>query len=836
MVAQKHRISYPDPASSSYSHISIQRAPDSTIAEELDASSSQTEEHFIRKDSLQTEIQDQLDYVGKLSANLQETSPPRALTFAEATMSTRKGKGRRNSGKDDDGSDATLSGPVSLESLGPFKYTFKKKKKVSKWSPLDLSATESASEFGSNSEFGSSRAVSPSPQNFNSTSSPPTLDFDKPTSVITPSKVNDKALGDNDNFEFDVDPTPTQERFDLSTRVFDSESGLDHIESDNSDTQSTKDREEAIMAGLSESFGSKANIGQDAFDSLDWDPDLPTASAPDGSPEPIVPTPKPVAYTTVGSLVDPTVVPQFTAPNRIQREGSGRRPLMSMMPTRHHDSYYPPRGPPPPLNIQNSMHYTQQLAQSPVSFNFSHTPPPKSANSSRSSRLSLPSTLTEQERQVLARMHGSGGPQMMAGNGFAGAGNGFACSGNGFAGSSHMFPGSGASVVSQSFSEKQDIGYNVKEVMDEEDSGRSQTAIQKLKMQTLQRLSKFENPLQDKARNFLSEFSVSKSNPTAILEALIRNKESSRNPNNLGELDRGYQFPPPGLAEPTTAQSNPLYGAYPALNDPAPKDHVPTRPPGYPQPLTAGPPGQRQYQAASKANQIPEQIWSNERQPPAFDIYASQPYSPWNNSNTPWATQPVKPQSGPMIDGFETTAEEYTAPIDTLPLPVISKYYPRGFPGDMTGKVRDMEYKTRIRMGEIIGEPPLPTKDEMNAKAMKDIDDAFYMGARRWGMTSDDHITEEEERQNSTVKDFGPIGPPKKSPAKDGITVNDKDMTTADAVRPVSHPFLGIRSCANSIPASRRSIRYSPQISIFKWTHLGEGIEQVRTGSALANR
>lgn len=190
--------------------------------------------------------------------------------------------------------------------------------------------------------------------------------FDNSESLTTPRKTAARFIEDQGEVD-DTDPTPTQERFDLAVRdLLEDTDALDTYASDLSDTQSTKDRTEAAMSQITRALG--VNGGEDAFDSLDWDPDLPY-SAPDQSPEPIVAIPKPVTYTTVGSRVDPDAVQQISAPNRIQREGAGRRPLMSMMQARSHYDYFQPRGPAPPLSMQNSMQYTQQLASNPQSYN-----------------------------------------------------------------------------------------------------------------------------------------------------------------------------------------------------------------------------------------------------------------------------------------------------------------------------------------------------------------------------------------------------------------------------------------------------------------------------------
>ena len=302
------------PEASSYSHINVQRASNEDNNKDLESDNTAVE-GFVRHESLQGKIEEGLALAGKSASRSPSKSPDHPRTFAEAAMSTRRG--RRNSM--DDSSDSRLSGPMSLESLGKFKYTLKKKgekkKKSSKWSPLDLSAGDGANEVGSHSEVGSSRAASPNPNpnrnrpqsssifgntitkskevtqstnlsrdfdtstisNASAQSSFYSGTFNSPAPHATPG--NGKAISKTD-LEFDTDPTPTQPRFDTfyqsNPTGSDFGDSLDLVDSDASDSQSTKDRTEAAMAAVARAFGfDSKKAGADAFDSLEWDPDLP---------------------------------------------------------------------------------------------------------------------------------------------------------------------------------------------------------------------------------------------------------------------------------------------------------------------------------------------------------------------------------------------------------------------------------------------------------------------------------------------------------------------------------------------------------------------------------
>ena len=355
--------------------------------------------------------------------------------------------------------------------------------------------------------------------------------------------------------------------------------------------------------------------------------------------------------------------------------------MMMPLQNRRYEMYFQPRGPPPPLSMQNSMQYTQQLGQSPIHYN--HTPTPQSTGSSQPRRsnhkLTMSSiNLNEQEKQVLTRQ-GLAGPQIFSGNMMT----------------SPSTPTPANKQFSSSGANSRQV-FSIKELMEEEAMGRSngiQGPVQGLeKMQTLQRLAKFDNPMQELARSRLSEFSIAKSRITgktlanatggSPFEKLMREQRAAElqkmdmNPNKTGELDRGYQFPPPGFTNSSASHANPLYGAY---NSTTSQTSAFSRPPGYPQPLTAGPPGQRQYPGGpSKLNATYiENIWEAEGRSSTYNSFGNpETTSPWSrtypNTAKQAAAQPVAANQYAMDD--------HTKPLDTLSLADAAKYYPNGFP------------------------------------------------------------------------------------------------------------------------------------------------------------
>jgi hypothetical protein len=907
-----------------YSHINVQeRTPpyDDLTDPKVEA------EDFVRNESLQDEIEEQLLSKNKLPTN--KETPNRPLTFAEATMSTKRGRGdRKDSIKD---VDARLAGPVSLDCPGPFTYTFKKKKKKhNKWSPFDLSVADSASEAGSNSEacvdVGSSRAVSPNPQpnsgsasfssspqrsHFNLTSTvlvasvSPTdkekprfiekaeldfnvleeshqthtqntvdfatqtakdegknrsieeaeLDFDDIRATQTPILDSFKFAGqtaqDKGRARFvkeaevdlndigDTHQKPIQDSFEFAARVSvpnlfsrgtealptrETDRSPDEVESATSDTSSTRERTEAAMASIAGAFdASKApKVGEDLFDSIEWDPDLPSASASD-SPElveSVIAAPQPLAYTTVGSLVNPNAVPQFTAPNRIQREGAGRRPLMTFMQNRplilnryQEPTYFHPREVPPLLNMQDSMNYAQQLAQSSIQLHQAQHP--ISSHFSRAAVSRQQMSLTDEEMKVLKRV---GGPQMVPGNIY-----GSPATRNQF---SKPFPSMITSENKQRpghlsapnvFTTHQDLSLPTLLPSNLiEDGQHPSTALSGLeKMQTIQRLAKFENPMQQLARSRLSALSVTNhlgrtvANPTGLqipssTSGTLSHKLPAATP---GELDRGYQFPPPGFGTSSIALENPLFGAYGASTLQSPPVN---RTSGVPQPLTAGPPGQRQSNTATSTKISPSLSASRQLGGDGKNVSTSFAEYMQNVTADPQSqfyhlsfnfqrfsgplSQDLKMESQISAPTHQPRAPVYDGEIvgskllDSLPIAMVAIYYPDGFPSNLTGHFTSPSCEMRVTMDQIPSVRKPVTAEGNEAARRKAFDDWFYGGQREYGKTTADHINDmahrEEVRRGSS---FGPIGPPpKKFVEKKPITEEEmNNMPTAEAAKPL---------------------------------------------------
>lgn len=560
-------------------------------------------------------------------------------------------------------------------------------------------------------------------------------------------------------------------------------------------------------------------IGDELFDAQEWDSDLASNSlpSPDKSPEPVAIRPQPVAYSTVGTVVNPRAAPQFTAPNRIQREGARQRISLPSMVQMHDTAANQTqlRGPPPSLNMANSMQYAQQLGRSA---------PPQPANALQ------PITNTTRARPAPPP-------------------------------SQHIDP-----EVSED--ELQSLLYTLglstnnenqppptstfRGMSEEELSKRSGTQGGPIpgltKMQTIQRLAKYPNPMQLAAQQHLASFSIEQQNSRTLQVPDVSSMSNSNTGSLLlppytpkpithpdmpkpgfrlgdlaakkvlanidaaggwgnylapfngglsevgavnsdtrygsqGELDRGYQFPASGPS--ASSQANPLYRGY----GQAQQENPPLARPGYPQPLAAGPPGRRQF---PRAGSYASSMAANEERYPT-DFQATS-YNPLQTDSS-WEFPSANSQSG---GSFTSAGQNFPAPpdmapdfdygaprdiIDTLPLSVACTYYPNGIPSNMTGHWRLLKEDTRRQFGDL---PPLTTEDT-EARKVEASEDRLYHNMRRVvSMAPQDYEREYDARQ---VNPFGPIAPPPKVTLPKRTVEEMNNMTEAEQAEALK-PFL----------------------------------------------
>lgn len=717
--------------STSFSHIQVAAHPEPTTNTHEEPT-----RPFVQNRSLQDELYNSDEY--------EQNTPTVAFTpgfapfsFAQVAASmTGSGRSRRGNSATVDGEEEAEGmgitagmGPAALSSLGAPRYTLKTgKKKSKKWSPLDLGGSEVESEV-----------VDPTiPKTDISVPAPSTSD-QGPTFT---SPANNQYSQHLENFSPET-PIIYEERRDSFFNSCDTPTGTTFNESfpqlrrptnersiiHKEDPDDTKQRLEDIMARI-----------DDVFDVEEWDPNLPAGGA-NNSPEPLTIEPQRITYTTVGSVAKTDVLPVFTAPVRIQREGAGRRVPILPAPPRANDSYYGrnqqhgtgsgPNFGPQMATQQHSQYIPQQFV------------PPSPFNLTELEKFNL----TDLEKKTLLESLGSSAATARSGN----------IPAKPQTQQTYSMPAAPLNDFSNGH-------FSAQRMLHEEISGPSShltgssTFAGLNKMQTLQRLAQFENPAQGFAKGRLAEFKAvkMKQHMSDMAASSTNNSEQSSlsEHGNKGEMFHFGNGPDPyknGLQGYTQhsgpENDNPLQ----ASNGFSVHEYTqhgygsrgPTAPPGYPQPLTAGPPGQRQNSIA--VNRL---VWNSghnqnsENSQHHFNLpHVEKQYSPWTNS---YGGFPQQAQNT-----FSSVITEDNHVRDTLSLAEMGKYFPAGFaPGfHVRGDCRSLDDDTRLLNLGLIDNSP-KTQRQMKEEKLKKW---FYGGLDRFGMSIDDHIEELENRDTGVL-------------------------------------------------------------------------------------
>jgi hypothetical protein len=693
------------------------------------------------------------------------------------------------------------SSSISLSmspSIDLSKYLTKVRKK--KWSPLSLS------EIGS-SGIATLDAISQGPTRRRQRNRKAAVFFTsnadafpqlKPPTQEPSNSYDHNTSGIDRQSDFYVDPnlTPTQSTFSRPPTLVPSEDkvALAHTE----DSESTKGQLEDIMVRL-----------DDAFDSEEWDPEPPSVDRTN-SPEPLTVKPQPVTYTTVGSLVKDNAIPQFTAPVRIQREGASRRPPQAPVQPRTHDSFFSPRTTTPQIGMgfagpsQRTPQYSQQR------------------QSMRS-----PHSLSDPEKEVLLKSLGVTSTNRP----------------------SNIPALSNLRAKADPFSINPTMDNFTAQMLHDNSNVQSSQALGPPSgftgnMRTTQRLPYYSDPVHDAAfdraaRERLSESSAANLrsyNQAHAMSASLRPSESfgagntrSATPNTIkrgpepaqqkaGNLNPGYRFPPPGLPNPSNVSTPSAdYAFQPSYNLPGPgltgtldqassfvdcnarpgyntkstgaQDTVSSQnqaKSGYPQPLTAGPPGQRQNPMTNRQNLMPllSILTGNSRSGDGSSA-ANLP------SNSPWITNSV---AYPRQSTFTSVPTEASKICDTLPPEEAAKYYPNGFPADYTG--------VSLPLQETFGKMNLadPSPEDQSPKDTEQKREKWwYHGVRKAHMTREEHLNElerlEVEHQSIALRGSAgtmPRPPPRPMREYPKLTIDQiNEMTDAEVTAPLLDNLFG---------------------------------------------
>jgi hypothetical protein len=575
-----------------------------------------------------------------------------------------------------------------------------------------------------------------------------------------------------------------------------------------------------------------------SFDSIEWGQNQGQAIHSE-SPEILVVPAQPVAmYTTVGSL-RPAISQQFTAPIRIQRDGTGRRPPQANLQSRAHDSQFGGRT----VNQQYSQGYGSSTHPQYGGMNYSQYGSVSQLQSGSS--IQRPYGSMNQPGSSMPQPYGSmsqpqGDPTFQPRFGFSAQTQDGAMSqpqygvpnqaehgaapasqddsthqrqygtltqyrqGNQNIYGSPSRPGFGSihslqtrnvsSLISLTDDEKNILGasglsepiagssapsmrsgnilHQNRNIMPRNDPsanpqakpfdvqrqirghGSGQTKpTQNLwpEIETTYNNTQQMNPMQQLARDTLSESSRANTHHVAMSSGTHLSQQSFMtgitsqgqvikddntygnagcDSEDRGDLDQNYRFPPPGLVHPTEGnRSGTGYGQQ-MISDFGSSQQVTTNQrfqnqSGRPQPLTAGPPSQRQNVSAfplisaAQGVQVGTSSSSNMQQPPVLP------------TDSLWLPQARN-------NMFRTVIAEHSRIQDTLPPSEVRQFYPNGFANDMTGQY------TRLPKAFDEGRPSMSEQEIRAAKANK----WFYSGLRSLDMTPNDYIAEMAERND----------------------------------------------------------------------------------------
>jgi hypothetical protein len=526
--------------------------------------------------------------------------------------------------------------------------------------------------------------------------------------------------------------------------------------------------------------------------------------------------PQPVAlYTTVGSL-KPATNQYFTAPNRIQRDGTGRRPPQANLHGRGHDNHfggcnvsqqYNTGYGPSPNPQYGAMNYSQygsvnqsQFGSSTQShFGSMNQPQHDSTSQSRFGSPALPQhgdmsqlhygaptysqydpihqhqsgpftqcgsenqtqygsstqsgfgsihnlqklnepvsmALTDAEKNVL-QANGLSGPLIRSSAPFVHSGN---------------LPRNRRDMVQKtdpSLNPKAE-SFNLHSQLKDNGSGQAKSTQNSLpKIGNMQDFSQRKNHTERLAKDHLAECATLHTQHGALstrsniaqqstIASTISYRQTVNGDDDQGntghetqsreDFDHNYRFPPPGLVHPTQASQSGAGSGQQTASGLRSYEQVTANQQdqmrsGRPQPLTAGPPGQRQNAgfhtagiSSAQGNQAGSSQLSSVQNPPVLPL------------NSPWLTHSRNSM-------FTSVPTEHSKIRDTLPFDEIRQYYPNGFPKDMTGQY------TRLS-GPIDESRPGMTEEEVKTEKTNKW---FHAGVRKLNKTTNDHVADMERR------------------------------------------------------------------------------------------
>jgi len=541
----------------------------------------------------------------------------------------------------------------------------------------------------------------------------------------------------------------------------------------------------------------------DAFDVVEWDPDLPPVGM-SNSPEVLSAVPQLVAptptYTTVGSLVKSNDTPTFAPPIRIQRDGAGRRPPIPGM--QRADNYFSMRMS-PQMALPSQMNYGQLASRN--GFNFGNQQQPLFISHPAQNMFST-AQIAEVNKEATV-------------NSFEGLDHN-CCS-------DELDPLPLVSIPDPFEDDPIPEQHGLEYVGKPDESSQysqSQLVVGLQKFQTIQRLSMYPNPMQQVAKERLAAISAAKmkenANPTisgipqSLKKSEGRNKFSGKDiimqldTENVsskqlpGDLDFGFKFPTTAAQDDQFSkalgiQSETYRAPNPSLLGNSSAQVARSAPPVYPQPLTAGPPGQRPKmsfksllncnsyftsdQAVAESSKdlqtdIQQQMEALQQQKDSYhqDSYPSCLQDITNSST--WKTN-VQTQVKTASKTFCLNRASSASIIqDTEPLENLVQYYPHGFPDDFTGQYKQLDFLDANLMVDS------HTRDLIQKEKTYE---RFTNSLRYIDKTIEDHVQDMEDREciragrKPSLRQPKPIGTQRKAlTVEKTLAMNPSDVAS----------------------------------------------------------
>ncbi|KAI9740095.1 MAG: hypothetical protein M1818_004846 [Claussenomyces sp. TS43310] len=744
-----------------YSHIKLLAAPSTSRAHEEGTA----DDYFIKRKSLQDELMQQeeegLQTLQASSKVKEDRAAPQS--FAEAAAMNHS-RARTSMWRDLNDRSPDPSTPVSLDSLKVAQKT--NKKKFKKWTPLDLSSVdprtvESPLASGLTSEVISE--VASEVDGETTTLLQHSVGLGYRSEEVSPAAgqvINPFTLPLHGTrkeeacfTEFPHLPrvqTSSQTPLALSATALTShgfiESPLPSPLHQKADSKSTTDKLDHIMSRIDE-----------AFDVEEWDSQQPPAGDGNNSPEPLMAKPQTLTYTTVGSLVKSNSTPQFTPPVRIQREGAGRRPPQTAVVARGLDSYYSARKTPPQLGhphmktFNNSLpvhSYLGQPLQSPRNL-------AEIQKDSNLGSLGVSNSYNlNEEQEAYLRSLGVSALSLRHGNTSAPLRE------------SSLQPRNDP-FVADSLIEvtNMQVATSVKlAIQSTAETSTQQSLISGLdKMQTLQRLAGYPNPMQRIAKERLAEFATTKienspdmpaqvlrfSTPAVSAQTQMTGIStgqpgSDNEKQKKGSLDFAFRFPIPNSG--TASGPNPLFTVFNQSKCSPKQSKYSQVPPGYPQPLTAGPPGQRPAASSNNKTQDSSFYSSLLTDVPQNGVpqHTEPQIAPCKTRCSQEVAEDVSGDTSqhgflrPTLNSFRNVTLEGGHIHDTLSHEAATKYYRHGYPDDFSGIYHPLDDMTQNKF--------LLNPMTVASSCENGSDKWWYTGLMHLQKTAEDHCHAIETR------------------------------------------------------------------------------------------